>query len=173
MQEINTCLMFMQEFMKRNLGPASVSQRDLQRVFKLLAFFIRHHKQRQHDFPDSVPQQEEQLVHRSLLLSIAVAYYFRLDRDLRDSFHLEMATLDGPIRAGEERPPCYDLAAVVEYELNLFTREAELPPGIAPNEALRENFFCIAVCIATKTPLIIVGTPGQNPCTHTAWHAWY
>ena len=150
----------LQEFMKQNLGTASVSQRDLQRVFKLLAFFISHHKQRQHDYPDSVPQDEEALVHRSLLLSIAVAYYFRLDRDLRQRFLVDMATLDGPFRAGDERPPCYDLACVVEYELNFFTREAQLPPGIAPNEALRENFFCIAVCIATKIPLIIVGTPG-------------
>ena len=150
--------------MKQNLGLASVSQRDLQRVFKLLAFFISHHRQRQHDYPDSVPEDEEALIHRSLLLSIAVAYYFRLDRDMRHSFLLEMAQLDGPHMAGDESPPCYDMACVVEYELDLFTREAQLPPGIAPNEALRENFFCIAVCIATKTPLIIVGTPGWCTC---------
>ena len=152
----------MQSFVKDNLGPASVSQRDLQRVFNLLIFFIRHHKQRQDDYPDSVPHDEQQLVHRSLLLSTAVAYYFRLDRQLRSEFLNEMASLDGPHVTGNARLPCFDLAAVVEYELNLFTRAAELPPGIAPNEALRENFFCIAVCVEAKIPLIIVGTPGES-----------
>ncbi len=102
------------------------------------------------------------MVHRSLLLSIAVAYYFRLNRELRNDFLLQIASLDGPYRAGNERPPCYDLASLVEFELNLFTAAAELPPGIAPNEALRENFFCIAVCVEAKLPLIIVGTPGES-----------
>ena len=52
------------------------------------------------------------------------------------------------------------MAEVVEYELELYIKAAELPPGVAANQALRENFYCIAVCMETKTPLIIVGTPG-------------
>jgi len=59
--------------------------------------------------------------------------------------------------------PCYDMAAVIEFELDLYIQAAELPQGIAPNQALRENFFCIAVCVETKTPLIIIGTPGKLP----------
>ncbi|KAL0055748.1 hypothetical protein WJX82_004037 [Trebouxia sp. C0006] len=104
-----------QGFVKQHLEEAAVSQRDLQRVFNLLAFFIQHHIQRRQDLPQTVPQSTEGVVHRSLLLSLAVAYYFRLNRHLRHEFL-----------------------------------------------ALRENFFCIAVCVETKTPLVIIGTPGNS-----------
>ena len=155
----------MQAFVKRHLEEAAVSQRDLQRVFNLLAFFIQHHNQRRRDLPETVPKTPDAVVHRSLLLSIAVAYYFRLNRELRDELLLSIAALDAmSMDAEDDQVPCYDMAAVVEYELELYIRAAELPQGIAPNQALRENFFCIAVCVETKTPLIIIGTPGQMSC---------
>lgn len=140
-----------------------MSQRDLQRVFTMLAFFIQHHNQRRQELPLTVPAAHQPLVHRSLLLSIALVYYFRLSRPLRQDFLQQMAALDAMGRdEQDDQVPCYDMAEVVEYELELYIRAAELPPGIAANQALRENFFCIAVCMETKTPLIIVGTPGQH-----------
>ena len=76
-----------------------------------------------------------------------------------------MAALDAMgSQQEDEQVPCYDMAAAVEYELDLYIRAAELPPGIAANQALRENFYCIAVCVETKTPLIIVDTPGDHLC---------
>ena len=123
----------MQAFVKQHLEDAAVSQRDLQRVFNLLAFFIQHHHSRRRDLPETVPQSPDALVHRSLL-------------------------------------PCYDMDAVVQYELDLYISAAELPPGIAPNQALKENFFCIAVCVETKTPLIIIGTPGVHSCPVKVQH---
>ena len=153
----------LQAFVKRHLEDAAVSQRDLQRVFNLLAFFIQHHHSRRRDLPETVPQSPDALVHRSLLLSIAVAYFFRLDRPLRQEFLEVMAELDARNAAEEDqRVPCYDMDAVIQYELDLYISAAELPPGIAPNQALKENFFCIAVCVETKTPLIIIGTPGGH-----------
>lgn len=139
-----------------------MSQRDLQRVFNLLAFYIQHHNRRRQDLPDTVPAAHEAVVHRSLLLSIAVTYYFRLNTQLRRDFLAEVAALDAFGRQQEdEQVPCHDMAEVVAYELDLYIRAAELPPGIAANQALQENFYCIAVCMETKTPLIIVGTPGD------------
>ncbi len=166
----HTASFCLQAFVKEHLEDAAVSQRDLQRVFNLLAFFIQHHKQRGRDLPETVPLNADALVHRSLLLSIAVAYYFRLDRQLRQHFLERMAELDAlAMEAQDELVPCYDMAAVVDYELELYIQAAELPQGIAPNQALRENFFCIAVCVETKTPLIIIGTPGRtwSRCTYT------
>ena len=68
-----------------------------------------------------------------------------------------------PANQGQGRVPWHDFEAVLAHELNLYIKGAELPPGIAANLALMENFFCIVVCLQTKTPLIIVGTPGHPP----------
>ena len=130
----------------------------------MLAFFIQHHNQRRHDLPLTVPTAHEAVVHRSLLLSIALVYYFRLSSELRQDFLNEIGALDAMGRPQQDdQLPCYDMAEVVKYELDLYIEAAELPPGIAANQALRENFYCIAVCMQTKTPLIIVGTPGKHP----------
>ena len=152
----------LQAFVKLHLEDAAVSQRDLQRVFNLLAFFIQHHHSRRRDLPETVPQDAEAVVHRSLLLSIAVAYFFRLNTQMRQHFLQAMAELDTGTVVDDNQLPCYDMEAVIQYELKLFIDAAELPPGIAPNQALQENFFCIAICVETKTPLIIVGTPGEH-----------
>lgn len=57
--------------------------------------------------------------------------------------------------------PWNDFEEVLADELEQYITGAQLPPGIAANLALMENFFCIAVCMQIKTPLIIVGTPGM------------
>ena len=162
-------LLSMQAFVKQHLEASAVSQRDLQRVFNLLTFFIQHHQQRGRDLPATVPRSQDAVVHRSLLLSIAVCYYFRFDRTLRLELLDIMAALDATAAAVEnQQVPCYDMAAVIEYELDLYIKAADLPAGIAPNQALKENFFCIAVCVETKTPLVIIGTPGQQLITQYA-----
>ena len=170
--QFSNCLFLAQGFVKSHLEEAAVSQRDLQRVFTMLGFYIQHHNQRRRELPDTIPATHEAVVHRSLLLSIAMAYYFRLNRQLRQDFLLEMAALDATGRQQEDdQVPCYDIAEVVDYELELYIRAAELPPGIAVNQALRENFYCIAVCMQTKTPLVVVGTPGESlqPCITACW----
>lgn len=130
----------------------------------MLAFFIQHHNQRRLDLPLTVPTAHEAVVHRSLLLSIALVYYFRLSSQLRQDFLNDIGALDAMGRQQQDdQVPCYDMAEVVKYELELYIDAAELPSGIAANQALRENFYCIAVCMQTKTPLIIVGTPGKHP----------
>ena len=160
-----------QEFVKQHLGASAVSQRDLQRAFRFLDFFLAQHKAR------GAQLEQGRLVHRCLLLSMAVTYYFRLpaavasDSDtqqdgLRLQFCHMMTALRSP--AGRYRPsimPWDVFEDVVADELRLYIEGAQLPPGIAANLALMENFFCIAVCMQTKTPLIIVGTPGEECCS--------
>ncbi|CAK9011985.1 E3 ubiquitin-protein ligase rnf213-beta (Mysterin-B) (Mysterin-beta) (RING finger protein 213-B) (RING finger protein 213-beta) (RING-type E3 ubiquitin transferase rnf213-beta) [Durusdinium trenchii] len=37
-----------------------------------------------------------------------------------------------------------------------------LPPGVAPNGALRENLFVMILCIDARLPLVLVGKPGSS-----------
>ncbi|CAE8735076.1 unnamed protein product [Polarella glacialis] len=39
---------------------------------------------------------------------------------------------------------------------------APLPPGVAANQALKENIFVMVVCIDARVPLITVGKPGSS-----------
>jgi len=163
----------MQEFVKQHLGASAVSQRDLQRAFKFLEFFVAHHRARH------VQLNEHELMHRCLLLSIAMTYYLRLPArataqqsqgSLREQFCRMMSALQPPAKYHRKgampwnaQMPWNDFEEVIADELEQYITGAQLPPGIAANLALMGNFFCIAVCMQTKTPLIIVGTPGMPP----------
>lgn len=57
--------------MRSALAHSAVSQRDMQRVFRLFKFFVSHHVHRRLEL------STDQML-QSLLLAIAVAYYFRL-----------------------------------------------------------------------------------------------
>lgn len=48
-----------------------------------------------------------------------------------------------------------------EEQMNLLDR-MEIPPGIARNQALRENVFVTLTCILLKLPLFVVGKPGSG-----------
>jgi hypothetical protein len=51
---------------------------------------------------------------------------------------------------------------VVKDEIAMYVRHARIDPGIARNEALKENIFATAVCFATRTPMILIGPPGSS-----------
>ena len=44
----------------------------------------------------------------------------------------------------------------------LYLQNADVPSGIAFNQALKENFFSIIVCVQNQVPLIINGRLNQN-----------
>lgn len=48
-----------------------------------------------------------------------------------------------------------------EEQMNLLNH-MEIPPGIAKNQALRENVFVTLTCILQKIPLFVVGKPGSG-----------
>eukprot|EP01047_Picozoa_sp_COSAG01_P033491 COSAG01_NODE_2467_length_7638_cov_4.917230_2_plen_1348_part_01 len=64
-----------QTFMIERLGESSVSQRDVQRCFKLVDFFQCHAPQSIRD------QDQEMLMQAAVALATSVAYYFRLPTD--------------------------------------------------------------------------------------------
>jgi hypothetical protein len=72
-----------------------------------------------------------------------------------------MNAQNNPFGFGDQKQvPWNDLQEVLEDEMSLYLQNAQVPNGIAFNEALKENFFSIVVCVQTRTPLIINGPPG-------------
>ncbi|CAM4874703.1 unnamed protein product [Rotaria socialis] len=150
-----------QEFCEKYLGHNSVSQREIQRCFSLIDFFwaLRYDdelKQNQKDYsPNPI---------RCIALSIALIYYFRLP------------TKEDNLQRKDEKTPSREQLAdllcqvipafdqVVQNELELFvnTDNFVIPQGVAINQAVREHIFAIVVSIVTRTPLCIIGVPGQS-----------
>lgn len=152
----------------RIFSKSTVSQRDIQRVFKLYAWlkkwFSRESKfEAETNFRISV---------RAVFISLTLVYYFRLsDDDFEDK--TEGVKKKGGFRKRfrevmkEERtigecgiPVTFEKA--LNDELAWVSNAICLPKGIAPTEALRENIYAIIVCTMTKTPVIIVGPPGSS-----------
>ena len=44
----------------------------------------------------------------------------------------------------------------------LFVYDDALEPGIARNDALRENVFVVVTCIFNRMPVFVVGKPGSS-----------
>ena len=152
----------------RTFSKSTVSQRDIQRVFKLYAWlkkwFSRKSKYKaETDFRISV---------RAVFISLALVYYFRLSDD-----DFEDKTEDVKKKGGFRKrfrevmkeeltigecgiPVTFEKA--LNDELAWVSNTICLPKGIALTEALRENIYAIIVCTMTTTPVIIVGPPGSS-----------
>ena len=142
-----------QVFCMENLHQSSVSQRDIQRVFKLVPFFRRI-------LPTEVDGTERgpnQILVECIYLAIAVVYYLRLPQ--------VPSTNGGVCRLWfEESLRQEGFSDVVRECVNNFvTRENfHIPPGVALNDALKENIFAIIACIHTSVPIGIIGAPGSS-----------
>ena len=167
------------EFVAWALGLGSVSQRDIQRVFKLLPFLLK---------VLSLEASE------AVYMAVALVYYLRLpladaaegatDRASRSrnalSAHLlPFCTDNVDFGARIERmiaalvaPPGARttstglLGAAHGFDVGGtgggFEREPNfiLPDGVAVNQALSENIFAIVVATQTKVPVAVIGPPG-------------
>ncbi|CAF1198278.1 unnamed protein product [Didymodactylos carnosus] len=149
-----------QEFCANRLGENSVSQREIQRCFHIIDFFWKMR------YDDEFNDQDE---HRPnpvtcIALSIALIYYFRLPtREDR----LQRRDLTSPTREefAETLSNCIgDFDDIVQNELEKFVTNDNflIPNGVALNQAVREHIFSIVVSIVTRTPLCIIGAPGQS-----------
>ncbi|HEY8540757.1 MAG TPA: hypothetical protein VIL29_00125, partial [Pseudothermotoga sp.] len=69
-----------QAFVRNVYGKASVSQRDLQRVFQLLEFFfIQKRTFKEHQVFGKLT--DFRLIQHCVVLALAMVYYFRLDTE--------------------------------------------------------------------------------------------
>ena len=121
---------------------SSVSLRDIQRVFSLFNFFMN-------EFPLGCNTHYE-----AIYLTIAVVYYFKLDKKSRGLFMEKIA------RCSSTRSISKDFLSVIEETMKKVADETFIPPGIAITTGLKENIFMTLVCSLSLTPLMMIGPPG-------------
>ena len=137
---------------------STVSLRDIQRVFGLYQFFSE-------EFPITLTETPSpDKVHRhSMLLSLAVVYYLRLDHHSRSTFVKRLNDL--PTEKQEED----DLLQILNAAMDKVISQTNIPPGIALTRGLKENVFMTLVCSLSRTPLMIVGPPGSSKVSPSLW----
>ena len=122
----------------KTCAKSCVSQRDIQRVFKITEFL---------DYinDENTPRN----IQKSIIVAIGLVYYFRLDDTFRIQFRNEIDKLFG-----------LTFSKTLNKYVDEFIKRVKIPPGIAETNALKENLFATLICTMSKIPLIIVGPPG-------------
>ena len=127
-----------------------VSQRDIQRVFTFYCWLMKvYRKYNPHQ------EKEESFHRRAVMVSLGLVYYMRLNSKFRQDYCKYLDKYEAMV--GE-----VTFSKAYDSDLQWFVHHLELPAGIAPTVALKENVFAIIACTMTHTPLIIVGDPGTS-----------
>ena len=137
------------ELYTNQIGANSVSQREIQRLFKVISF-LKRFSERNGDLFLEMVQYE------CFIVAIGLVYYLRLDLDSRVTFAIVM---DDALQSEvPEFANCLD-----KFIDNFVTRDNfEIPDGIALNRALKENIFAMVVAFECNIPLGIIGLPGSS-----------
>ena len=144
---------------------ASVSQRDIQRVFILVPYFwkvLEILKGLDEEYGEYWSPDETFL--RCIYLAVAVVYYFRLPIE-PPSAELEYCRHhfeDYLLKKGgsDDYKFLDDTLKVIDRFVT--RKHFILPNGTALTTALKENIFCMISCIETRIPFAIVGQPGSS-----------
>ena len=159
-----------QEEVAKLCSESTVSQRDIQRVFLLYSWlknwFQKHFEKRfQKEFEEQFPNDHDNegkkeffITIHALNVALALVYYFQLNDEYRNRF-LKGMYVDRII--GEHGAPD-NLQKSLDTEMKWINDNINIPRGIAPTDALKENIYAILVCTMAKTPVIIVGPPGSS-----------
>ena len=158
---LQKAIVFSQNFVRNeNMHRVRVSIRDLVRAVDLYSYFQAH--------SEFIPLDEERfgsdedrfifVHHCSIILAMAIAYYFRLDSDGEPSARERYETGFPGVTLGIPRQ--YTFRKILDASMMHLFKNTKLPVGIAPTFALLQNLFCTVVCIDARIPLIIVGPPG-------------
>ena len=132
---------------------STVSQRDIQRVFTFYDWLWKWFKR-----PTKYGRDDPSVRCRALFVALALVYYFRLNDQSRQQFKNEMSKF---CLVDEQSIPVTFEQAVSD-EFDWVSEHINLPVGIDPTDALKENIYAIIVCTMTRVPLIIVGPPGSS-----------
>ncbi|CAB4390800.1 unnamed protein product [Rhizophagus irregularis] len=151
-----------QRFIRKVEEPYSVSLRDVKRAITLVEFFYNSLEKRQaykrgHTHP---PSENPTITTRSYVLALSFCYYFRLyEQDLRKQYHHDMGQIlqTHNFDLGEDV-----FAEIIREEQEYYINRMEIPSNVAINEALSENILVMIVCILTRIPLFLIGTPGSS-----------
>ena len=127
---------------------------------------------RRYTLREGRPRTPARLAMEAITLSLAHCYYFRLQdndemRNLGVSRTDFRAMVEEAVGQTPDRTWRYHTENAFEENIQekmdwIVEAMTPLPPGIAPNVALRENMFMMIVCVLNKFPLIVVGNPGTS-----------
>ena len=152
------CICEAQNFIRENYEVSAISLREIRRFIILFQFFQDLLKKKKYnplkENPIFKSMDENQLNKLSINLGVYLCYYIRLfQKNLREQFCKIM-----------KKENCFGnnfdfekIPKILQLEI---AENVVLEEGIATNQALLENLFCLFVCICNKIPLFIVGKPG-------------
>jgi len=141
---------------QQKLATNAVSQRDIQRIFKVLEHFYGDLSLATAD------GQQDNTFLNAVCMAIACVYYFRLPEEsshgpTRTTFSVRLSRLLPPLSS-------LSFAQIVSRSLAqiISPTNFSIPAGVALNQALQENMLCILVTVCTSVPSCIVGRPGTS-----------
>ncbi|CAK6972178.1 E3 ubiquitin-protein ligase rnf213-alpha-like isoform X5 [Scomber scombrus] len=152
-----------QKFMRERKDECSfVSLRDVERCMHVFVWFHKNHSmfaeelttflQSEKKQPSFLPARDR--VIWSLLMAIGVCYQSCLEdkRPYQRTISLSL-------------PRGYDTQRVqkeIQLMQDLLLKGVPMGKTIARNDALKENFFMMVICVELRIPLFIVGKPGSS-----------
>ena len=136
-----------QNFIRKNYEISAVSLREIRRFILLFKWFYKYLRK---IYKKKI--NKETLFIYSINLGIYLCYFIRLfQKNLRKNFCEEMKKYFGNN---------YDFERIPKELQTFISKNIDFEKGIALNQSLLENLFCLFICIINKIPLFIVGKPG-------------
>ena len=166
---IGTCQRFMRG---RDNEKSFVSLRDVERFLQVFHFFFN---QLENGYLNILLQEldnemnednnncNEQVIKRSTIYALGVAYYLSLDNKNRDLF-IEAVQSNHENNALVGNIP-FDFKHELDAVMSIFVDQLDdkiQNKSIAKNVALTENTFLMIVCAELRIPLFVVGKPGSS-----------
>ncbi|CAG8503791.1 15158_t:CDS:10 [Dentiscutata erythropus] len=168
-QELFTKLLIAsQQFIRLIEENYSVSLRDVKRAIKLVSFFEESLQTRSNseysggnkNYPPPDGSSRISLQIRSYILALSLCYQSRIyDQESRSGYRQAMINVFQRYKMNVEES---EFTRVIRDEQEDWFKRMQLPPETVMNEALLENVLVVIVCILTKIPTFIIGTPGSS-----------
>ncbi|KAL9654118.1 hypothetical protein ABK040_016017 [Willaertia magna] len=157
----NSCKLILEKEREKKTTKSFLSQRDIQRVFKVFNFFFEKFYGEFTDFEtDSVILNDPFVkVTLSMMSAIGLCYYLRLNKENRQLLDSKISIIIQK-HINELPSNCTSLSALMIYAISTLNKYLEIPTSICRNEALVENMFSLVVCIESMIPVLLLGPPG-------------
>eukprot|EP01063_Lacrimia_lanifica_P024720 TRINITY_DN3257_c0_g5_i1.p1 TRINITY_DN3257_c0_g5~~TRINITY_DN3257_c0_g5_i1.p1 ORF type:complete len:4036 (+),score=1131.78 TRINITY_DN3257_c0_g5_i1:660-12110(+) len=151
---------------------ATISQRDLHRAIKVFGFFMKQGKDYMTDGRAASDDWAKALC--SMLLGIAVSYYFRFLPSERAALSASLTEFIQDSVAVSRRGPAHQVlrglpsgvtfAQVVKNAVDVFCSEdhLKLQEAVYAHQGLMENLFVQVVCFELRLAVILEGPPGTS-----------
>ncbi|EAR86280.2 AAA domain, dynein subfamily protein (macronuclear) [Tetrahymena thermophila SB210] len=156
---IQQLIMASQQYIRCQQGTSrSASLRDISRTIKFIEYFMKVYFLKRGDTNTQTQKQ------KSCILALYLCYQIRLNsQKQREEYQKVIQYIQSKYEFFNKinNPLFFD--KTINEELDFFINQLKIDSKlISKNRALKENCFCIALCILTKTPLFITGEPGTS-----------